>query len=316
MKQILCLGDACADIIIPYGTAKKGMNAAPEFTCGGASANTASGLGKLGASCAFLGKAGEDYFGRTMKTALEKDGVDTKYFILDKDLSSVMIMVVIDENNDRFPFRIPREKSSYLELYDADIPEDVLEQISFVHTTGLMLFEEPAAGTVCRFLEKCARQGKGISLDINFRIEIANLDRKYLYQAMECADYLLGSGIDEIVPLTGISDPIKAAKSLVTKKRTVVCRMGDKGSIAFDSLGEYGSGAFSVEVVDTLGAGDAFNSGFLWALSKGKPIQSANQTGCAAAALNLTKRGAHNCPNEKELLSFMATAKPGGFTIS
>ena len=174
----------------------------------------------------------------------------------------------------------------------------------------LMLFDEPAAGTVCRFLEKCARLGVKVSLDLNFRIETTNRDRKYLNQAMEYADYLLGSGEDEFVPLTGINNPLSAAKSLVTEKRTVVCRMAEKGSIAFDHFGEYSSGAFPVKIVDTLGAGDAFNSGFLWAISNGNSLEYANQAGCAAAALNLAKRGARNCPSEQELLSFMAAVKP------
>ena len=80
MSKILSLGDACVDIVIPYGEAKKDADAFPEFTCGGASANTASGLGRLGVDCAFLGKAGDDYFGRVMKNELEKDGVDTSCF--------------------------------------------------------------------------------------------------------------------------------------------------------------------------------------------------------------------------------------------
>ncbi|NMC83647.1 MAG: sugar kinase [Anaerolineaceae bacterium] len=316
MKPILCLGDSCADILIPYGAAKNGVDIPSEFTCGGAVANTASGLGRLGAGCAFLGKAGDDYFGRTMKTALAEDGVDTQWFFLEKSLSSVMILVVIDEKNDRFPFLMPRENPSHLELYDADLPDDLLEQISCVHTTGLMLFEEPAAETVCRLLARCADHGVKVSLDINLRIETAKRDRRFLAQALQYTDYLLGSGAEELVPLTGISDPLAAARSLVTEKRTVVCRMGEQGSIAFDRSGEYACGAFPVAVVDTLGAGDAFNSGFLWALSQNQPLAQANRAGCAAAALNLTQRGARHCPTEKELLSFLASAEPRQFSIA
>jgi Sugar kinases, ribokinase family len=310
MKQILCLGDACADIVIPYGDAKKGIDSSVEFTCGGATANTASGLGRLGVPCLFLGKAGDDYFGHVMKRSLEQDGVETKFFILDKNLSSVLVMAVLDENNDRFTFLMPRENPSHLELYDADMPENIWERISIVHTTGLMLFEQPAAGTVCRFLEECSRHGVKISVDINFRIETATLNREYLSRAMKTADFLLGSGVEEFVPLTGIDDPLAAARSLVTNKRTVICRMGKKGSIVFRRDAEYYAGAYAVEVADTLGAGDAFNSGFLWAIEKGLTLQEANQAGCAAAALNLTKRGARNCPTERELRVFMSQSKP------
>ncbi len=304
MKQILCLGDACADIVIPYGAAKSGRSVFPEFTCGGTCANTASGLGRLGAECAFLGKAGDDYFGRAMKTSLQRDGVNTDHFILDENLASVLIMVVIDEKNDRFPFLMPRENPSHLQLFDEDIPERLLQQFSFVHTTGLMLFEDPAAGAVCRFLEKCAAIGTKVSLDINLRIETQQQNRGHLLKAIETVDYLFGSGNDDFVPLTGISDPLEAARSLVTEKRAVICRMGDRGSVVIDRDGESTCEAFQVSVADTLGAGDAFNSGFLWALARGESLQYANRAGCAAAAINISKPGARNCPNEQELLSF------------
>lgn len=305
MKQILCLGDACADIVIPYGAAKNGGQVFPEFTCGGTAANTASGLGRLGADCAFLGKAGDDYFGRAMKTALQTDGVNADYFILDEKLSSVLVLVVIDEKNERYPFLMPRENPSHLQLFDEDIPDRLLEQVSFVHTTGLMLFEEPAAVAVCRFLKKCAARGIKVSLDLNLRIETLQQKREHLLQAIENVDYLLGSGIDEFVPLTGISDPFEAARSLVTDKRTIICRMGDRGSVVMDRNGESRCEAFQVKIADTLGAGDAFNSGFLWALAKGERLDYANRAGCAAAAINITKPGARNCPNEQELLSFL-----------
>jgi len=305
MKQILCLGDACADIVIPFGAAKSGMQVFPDFSCGGTAANTASGLGRLGADCTFLGKAGDDFFGRAMKNALQCDGVNTDYFILDNNLSSVLILVVIDEKNERFPFLMPRENPSHLQLFDEDIPDRLLEQVSFVHSTGLMLFEEPAAGAVCRCLEKCAACGIKVSLDLNLRIETLQQNRGYLLKAINSVDYLFGSGLDEFVPLTGINDPLEAARSLVTEKRTVICRMGDRGSVALEQNGEYRCEAFSVNVADTLGAGDAFNSGFLWALAKGESLQFANRAGCAAAAINISKTGARNCPNEQELLSFL-----------
>ncbi len=306
MKQILCLGDACADIVIPYGAAKSGRQVFPDFSCGGTAANTASGLGRLGSECAFLGKAGNDYFGRAMKTALQTDGVNADYFILDENLSSALILVVIDEKNDRFPFLMPRQNPSHLQLFDEDIPDRLLQQVSFVHSTGLMLFEEPAAGAVCRFLEKCAARGIKVSLDINLRIETLRQNREHLLQAIESADYLLGSGIDEFSPLTGIRDPFEAARSLVTEKRTIICRMGDRGSVVLDRNGESRCEAFQVNVADTLGAGDAFNSGFLWALAKGESLQYANRAGCAAAAINISKPGARNCPKEQELLSFLS----------
>lgn len=306
MKPILCLGDACADLVIPYGAAKQGGDVSVQYFPGGASANTASGLGRLGVPCLFLGKAGDDYFGRRMKAALAQDGVDTRCFALDPALCSVMILAVIDETGDRFPFLVPRVRPSHLELYDADLPASLLGEIGLVHTTGLMLFENPAAEAVCGFLERCRAAGIPVSLDINLRLETARQNDRCLRRALECATYVLGSGEEELAPLAGLSDPLAAAASFVRPGRAVVCRLGTRGAAALDSTGTSFCPAFPVPVADTLGAGDAYNSGFLYALYNGMPLAAANRRGCAAAALNLTQPGARNCPTAAALEAFLA----------
>jgi len=305
MKRILCIGDACADIVIPFGSVRQGRDAAPSFMPGGTVANTASGLGRLGVACSFLGKAGRDYYGRGMKEALERDGVDTTRFTLREELASVQILVVIDEANERFPFLMPREAPSHLALFPEDLPETLLEQFDMVHTSGLMLFEDPAASSVCGFLEKCSRAGVPVSLDINLRVETLEKDRRHLYRAMDCAAYLLGSAADELMPLTGCGDAESAARCLVTEKRTVVSRLGAEGACVYTPTETFRCGGYPVRVADTLGAGDCYNSGFLYALTKGWGLARANRCGCAAAALNLTKPGARNGPTEEELSAFM-----------
>ena len=72
MSKVLCLGDACADIVIPYGLIKNNEEAEVSFSCGGTVANTASGLGKLNCDCSFVGVAGNDYYGKILKKDLEK----------------------------------------------------------------------------------------------------------------------------------------------------------------------------------------------------------------------------------------------------
>ncbi len=305
MKRILCLGDACADVLIPYGGAKRGESVEPQFTPGGTVANTASGLGRLGADCAFLGKAGNDYFGKKMRDALAKDGVDVSRFMLDDALSSVLILVVIDEAGDRFPFLMPRVRPSHLELYAGDLPDALLDTFDIVHTSGLMLFENPAADAVCGFLERCAEKGKQISIDVNLRIETMQQDFGYLKRAIACASYLLGSGAEELAPLAGLDDADAAARYFVNDTRAVVSRLGAAGARVYSRDGVSDCGGFRVDVADTLGAGDCYNSGFLYALAAGKSLETANICGCAAAAMNLTKSGARNCPSEQELRAFL-----------
>lgn len=305
MNKVLCLGDACADIIIPYGEALEGKDVEVTFSSGGTMANSASALGRLGVDCAFLGVCGYDYYGIAMKEELINDHVDCSRFKLKNDLSTVSIMAIIDQNKDRFNFLFPKKKPSHLEIYDEDLDDSLLDEFDCVLTSGLMLFEKPACESVVRFLKKCHERGIRICLDINMRIETKNMDTKYLMEAVEYADYLFASAKDELVPLTGMMDYRKAAMSLVTENRVVIARLGEKGSDVFTKDCIYHCDGFKVEVTDTLGAGDAFNAGFIYGLVKDKDYELCNIYGCAAAGMNITKKGARNGPTEKELIDFI-----------
>lgn len=298
MKRILCVGDACADILIPYGTARQGGQSEPDFSCGGTVANTAAGLGRLGASCAFLGKAGRDYFGVEMQRALAADGVDTSRFTLCEDRFTPLVLICVDERGDRFPFLFPRKDPTHLALYPSDFPRTC--DFDFVFTSGLMLFEAPAAPSICSFLEACVQSGVPVLLDINLRVESRTADRQYLYRAMDCASYLLGSTHDELLPLSDGN-----LVRLVSETRAVIARSGEKGADLLTVRGQSHCDAFPVRSVDTVGAGDCYNSGFLYALAKGYAPEFANICGCAAAAIAIQGVGARNCPTEAELLAFL-----------
>lgn len=305
MRRILCIGDACADLTIPYGAAKRGDDRAePKLYPGGSVANTASGLGRLGVDCTFFGKAGKDYYGLEMRRALENDGVDISRFYLDENCLSTQILVVIDEQGDRFPFLMPREKPGYLQLFPEEFPKAT--DFDAVFTSGLMLFQNPAAANICDYLERCHNCGVKVFVDINLRLETRTQDRTYLMRALDCADFVFASLEDDLIPLTGIENPDEAARQLVSEKRTVIVRMGAKGASVYSANSVTHCGGFPVEVADTLGAGDCYNSGFLYALSKGRSVEAANICACAAAAMGITKTGARNCPDEEALMAFLA----------
>lgn len=305
MKRILCIGDACADLTIPYGAAKKGdFSAEPKLYPGGSVANTASGLGRLGVDCAFFGKAGNDYYGIQMRRALADDGVDVGRFLLDENCLSTQILVVIDEQGDRFPFLMPRENPGYLQLFPEEFPNET--DFDAVFTSGLMLFQKPAAPNICDYLERCRNSGVKVFVDVNLRLETRTQDRTHLMRALRCADYIFASLEDDLIPLTETEDIDEAARRLVSEHQTLIVRMGSKGARVYGKNGVSHCDGFPVEVADTLGAGDCYNSGFLYALSNGRSVEEANVCGCAAASVGITKTGARNCPNEAALTAFLA----------
>lgn len=303
MSKVLCIADSCADILIPYGEIKKGKDASVSFSCGGSGANSVYALAKLNVPVAFCAKAGKDLYGREMKRQLEKAGADTKHFILDEDLVSTQILVVIDENRDRFPLLMPRENPSYLQITEDDLSAIDLQDTEYVLSNGMMLFDRPAAPAICAFLKRAHEEGVQILIDINYRIETLQKDRKYLDEVLEIADHILGSQEDDFLPLTGETD-IEEAVRHFQKGQTLVMR-NEEGSLICQGENRYHARRFEVEVEDTLGAGDAFNAGYIYGLVSHRSLKECNLLGCAAAAYCVSGKGARYVPNEKELLEMI-----------
>ena len=318
-RPVLCLGDACPDILLPYGDTRRvlaavergeavdGPQRGAELSPGGSIANTASGLGRLGCPCLFAGRAGRDFYGLYLREAFLRDGVDVSRFHLDPEISTMMVLIVDGEDGERVPYAMPREKGSQNQIRPEDLPDSLLSEIGWVHTSGIMLREDPAASSIADFVERCAGAGVPVSLDVNLRIEAMGQGEDKLRRVADRAAVLFGSGPDELMPLTGKGSPREAALSLVRPGRAVVCRLGAGGSTVYWEGGESHCPAFPVEVVDTVGAGDAFNSGFLAALAAGEDLAEANRWGSGAAALNLTGKGARNCPRREILEKFLRT---------
>ena len=319
-KPILCLGDVNPDIILPYGDSKANMrrlaqglpvtgeSTEAQIFSGGSIGNTASGLARLGGNCYFAGKAGLDSYGQFCKEDFEKDGVGTDYLVLDPNIPTVVVMAVVDEDKERFLYVFPNENQSHLQLKPEDLPDDLIEKISWVHTTGFMLRHNPAADTVVEFMEKCHEAGKIVSLDLNLRIELNPFTEEFknrIERLVAISDVLLGSGTEEFMPLTGASTPQEAARMLANENRMVISRFGANGVEIYANGKEDYVDCYKVNVVDTVGAGDAFNAGFMAAVSRGEDLKFAVQYACAAAGYTLQKVGARTMPDNETILKFM-----------
>lgn len=319
-KPILSVGDVCPDIILPYGDTRqvlaaiaRGVTISAEqesarIMAGGSVGNTAHGIAALGGTSWFAGKVGDDYFGRFLRDEFLKIGVDTRYMILDEAIPTSMVIVVVDREKDRITYAIPRTGASQHQLNKEDLPESVLDQIGWLHTSGILLREDPAAGTILELMRKCRSKGIITSLDVNFRIEgVGNkqyMDR--ILQGIALSNILFGSVNDELMPITGADIPQAAARALVTSDRIVVGRSGGAGADIYLPDGSCLHGkAFEMPVIDTLGAGDAYNAGFIVAAARGSSLEEANRWGNAVAGYKIMHTGARNFPTTEQLENFI-----------
>lgn len=320
MKPILCLGDVCPDIILPYGQTKAVLDAAargedtsgsPQLGAsiqpGGSISNTAVGLARLSTPVWLAGTVGDDPMGRMLRDDLTAEGVDTALLRLDPKIATILILVVVEADGGRVPYALPPTGASHLQLIPEQLPEDLPQRISWLHTTGMNLTEEPSASTTLELMARCRAAGVPVSLDINSRIEAMGNSHflENLRKAADLCTLLLGSGPDELMPLAGADSPHAAAQSLATGGRVVVCRMGGDGADVYTRDGHWHQDAMEVTVADTIGAGDAYNSGYLAAAWRGLAPREANRWGCVAAGVCVSVPGARGCPPLDRLLELL-----------
>lgn len=307
MKKILCFGDICPDLLIPYGAAhlagSRPSDTRVRFSHGGSAANTASGLGRMGIPVLFAGSAGEDGFGRALRRGLEEDGVDTRYLKLYPELMTMEVLIVVDAQGERTPFAFPQTGASQHHILPEQVPEAILEETGWFHASGITLREDPAAKTQLALMEACKRRGIPVSLDINARME-SQKDPFFagnIRRALGCCTVLFGSEQEELCPLAGEEDPVKAAQMLLEQVPMVVARRGALGADVYTNQGVYSNPVFPVPVADCVGAGDAYNAGFLSALWEGLSPEAANRRGTCCGSFCVSRQGARSCPKREEL---------------
>jgi len=257
---------------------------------GGVAAGFAVGLARLGAKSAFIGKIGEDEYGKTMKAELEKEGVDTTGLLIQKKSGSPLSFVMVDKHGERVishfpgpaPFLNPKEVESFASL---------IKSAKAVAVDGVSLFGGAKAAEI-------AKQNK-----IPVLFDLGSPPEALVSAGLRMED------IQRLISLTDVFLPCKfAARSLskgerdltvVAKKilelgpKTVILTQGAKGCLVATNEGEViRKPTYKVKVVDTTGAGDAFLAGIGYGIVKGWDTEKTAEYANAVAALKCRKRGA------------------------
>ena len=259
--KVWVLGDAVVDLIPEREGCLLQMP-------GGAPANVAAGVARLDGQSGFIGRVGDDPFGRFMCRTLEQEKVNTDYMKLDPQHRTSTVVVELDEEGERpFTFMVRPAADLFLEV--EDLP--VFQKNEWLHACSIALSAEPSRSTTFYAMEKICSVGGRVSFDPNIRTVLwqdENLLRECLHKALTFASVVKLSE-EELFFLSGKTDiqqgiaQLSAQYSfdllLVTlgKNGVMVCWQGD--------ILHYS--ARPVVVVDTTGAGDAFVAGLLAGLA-------------------------------------------------
>jgi sugar/nucleoside kinase (ribokinase family) len=280
-------GEANIDLLIQStaafepGTEKLAQNL--ELALGGSSAITAFNLSSLGAKVGFIGVVGTDAFGSFVRERLAAAGVDLT-FLRQTEREKTGITVWFDRSGERggmtYLGTIPL-------LRPADIPFSQLDEARHFHVGHYFLLKNLHARAASVFAE-AKRLGLTTSLDCNY--DPAEKWDSNIRGVLRHVDIFFPNE-QEAKLLTGCERAEDAAKKLGKLARIVAVKRGSRGVLVFNEGELFRVPALKVHAVDTTGAGDSFNAGFLARFFRGGSIRECAQAGVAAAARCVRKVG-------------------------
>jgi sugar/nucleoside kinase (ribokinase family) len=321
-RPVLVLGDANVDLTLHVPTRGPGgrrLVREPALSGGGTAANTATALARLGVPVEFAGAVGDDGFGRWIAADFGMSGIGTRGLRV-VEAPTCQVIALIEPDGERSLVVWPPDGGALVALAPGDVDPALIGGAAWLHTTGMCLRHAPVRDTVLAAMAAARAVGVLVSIDLNLRVELWGLDaerRAVLMEAVALADVVLAQGLEELVPLARAvdgdgaegGDVEAAARVIAGGARTVVARLGAGGALACTADGSIlRSPAYPVEAANPIGAGDAFNGGFVAAMVEGRGLADALRWGNAVAALKVANPGgARDLPDRVAVEALLAT---------
>jgi len=310
--EVVCLGEMILDMFA--AEAGRGFDTVTAFlpVAGGAPANVAVAAAKLGRKSAFIGKVGDDPFGRRLAAALSENGVETRGMRFDPTARTTLNFMTIPDPNTVMTF-FYRNPGADMMLRPEELDRGLIEGARFFHFGSVSLTEEPCRSATFEAARIAKAAGVPVSFDINYRPSIWPEQRALpeIRRALALADVVKVNEkeLELLAGSAGAADTAAGcARLLEAGPRLCVATLGPRGC-AFASHDEQGTvEGFTVRAVDATGCGDAFTAALLcgliaagagkdngraaWGRSlEREPLMKSLQYANAAGALTATKKG-------------------------
>lgn len=275
---------------------------------GGSAGNHAVGLARLGVDVGLISRVGPDDFGTYLLNTLNSEGVDTEMVARDPRYPTGLAFAAIFPPGDsRVLFYRKPCADMHLEL--GDIRPGRLGGLLLL--TGTALGESPSREAALYALAENRARGGTNLLDVDWRPmlwEDHRVARLYYQEALRQIDVVIANEA-ELAWAGGSDDPETAAAALLARgPRQVVAKRGAGGVLLFGAGGPLQAAPFRVEVMNTLGAGDAFGAGFCYGLLQGWPLPDVLAFANAAGAIVVSRHAcADAMPTRAEVLALMAS---------
>jgi len=260
---------ACGELLIDFVPTVTGVTLveAPAFkkAAGGAPANVAVGLSRLGVSSAFMGKVGEDAFGHYLAQTLAENQVDISGLVFTSEARTALAFVSLKADGDR-DFMFYRHPSADMLFRPEEVNAPLIRESRVFHFGSIGLISEPSRSATLQALEIAHSAGLLVTYDPNLRLNLwqnAVIARQGILSAWDKAQVIKISR-EELVFLSGHEDLQSGVSSLWHPGLSVlIVTDGKDGCWYFTKHFSGKVAGFRVQAVDATGAGDAFVAGLL-----------------------------------------------------
>jgi 5-dehydro-2-deoxygluconokinase len=299
---------------------------------GGCPTNISVGGRRLGLKTALVTAVGDDPVADFVLAFLEREGVETRFIPRKPGLRTSAVLLGI-QPPDRFPLVFYRERAPDMELTIDELAAAPLAETRALLFTGTGLSRDPSRTATLLAAERARAAGATVVLDLDFRPDQWHDPRAFgvaVRGALALCDVVVGTeeelkavflerAVDVVVAGSQMSgadvggDVERAAAEVMARGvRVLVVKRGARGAVVHEEGGATEVAPFPVEVLNVLGAGDAFASGLLYGFLRGWDWPKSARMGNACGAIVVTKPGCANfMPTEREALDFIA--ERGGF---
>jgi sugar/nucleoside kinase (ribokinase family) len=300
--DILVAGEINPDLVLTgdvtpaFGQAEKLVDSA-SFSIGSSSAIFACGAARLGLKVGFIGVCGDDLFGHFMLDEMTRRQVDVAPVIVDASVTTGM-SVILSTASDR---AILTHMGSMDRLRADRVTDELLARSRHIHVASYFLQTALQPGLPDLF-RRAHALGLSTSLDPNWDPSgrWSGFD-----ELLDCVDVFLPNET-EALAMTGSVNEEQALTRLAQKCARVAIKLGPRGAIAGQGAEIVRCPALKVNVVDTTGAGDSFNGGFLYGFLHDWSLERALKLGAACGSLSTRKAGGTTIqPTLEEALQYV-----------
>lgn len=305
MHQLIAIGEA----LIDFTALERGdLSSVSHFerNAGGAPANVAVCVARLGGRAALLSKLGRDAFGDHLVAVLAENNVDVSYILRTDRANTALAFVALDEKGER-SFSFYRNPSADMLLSADEIPDRLFRSGDILHFCSVDLIDAPVCGAHRRAIEYADKSGAMISFDPNLRPNLWETEEKMLAAVrsfLPCC-HLLKVSEEELLSISGERTEHAALNAVFRGKvMAVLISRGSRGaSIALRDGTLLSVPGERVDQIDSTGAGDVFIGTFLFQLladrftvgslcGRAEALRRYLRYANHAAAISVTRRGA------------------------